>query len=461
MHLTKSIGMIVAAVIAMVAIPAQAETMSQEQMARELASLRQEVAQLKAQSDESWLTERRAEEVKSLISEVLADAETRASLLESGLTAGHKNKFFLASADGKYLLNIYGQLQARYIANFRDTPDSDATDAELAGFQMRRMKLMFGGHIADPKFGYKVTLANTRDEGDTYLEEMWISYKFDNGIGLKFGRMKAPFLREELTSSSRQLAVERSYVNEQFSAGFVEGLAAAYEADMWKVCVAITDGAGSGEEASGSAVAPNKDWNTSDADFAITARADVKLAGEWGQMKDFTAWDGEPMAAFLGAAVHYEEAETGAGGVVNNNDSFISWTIDGSLEYQRFNLYGAVVGMHWDDEAPNADYDVFGIVVQGGYQFPLEGQSVEPFIRYEEVFEDDDIVAPAVFTEDQGLLTVGCNWYLKKHAAKMTVDVVWAMDNLLTGEDGLGLEQDVNADQDDQVALRAQFQLLF
>ena len=63
-----------------------------------LKALKAEVAAMRSANSESWLNERRAEEVKALVREVLADAETRASLAEGGMSAGHNGKaFYLAS----------------------------------------------------------------------------------------------------------------------------------------------------------------------------------------------------------------------------------------------------------------------------------------------------------------------------------------------------------------------------
>jgi hypothetical protein len=52
----------------------------------ELQALKAEVARLRAENGDSWLNQRRAEEVKSLVHEVLADADTRASLAGEGMT---------------------------------------------------------------------------------------------------------------------------------------------------------------------------------------------------------------------------------------------------------------------------------------------------------------------------------------------------------------------------------------
>ena len=60
------------------------------------------------------------------------------------------------------------------------------------------------------------------------------------------------------------------------------------------------------------------------------------------------------------------------------------------------------------------------------------------------------------------VITGGFNYYLKGHAAKFTLDAVFALDPLvgIGVSDSLGLRPDTAGD-DEQIAVRAQFQLLF
>jgi hypothetical protein len=107
-----------------------ADTPTNNELRQEIQALRAEVSAMRSQADDSWLNERRAEEVKTLIHDVLADADTRASLAGDGMTAGHNGHFFLASADGGFLLNVGGQIQFRYIATVtpsRATPTRRTT----------------------------------------------------------------------------------------------------------------------------------------------------------------------------------------------------------------------------------------------------------------------------------------------------------------------------------------------
>ncbi len=98
----------------------------------------------------TWDT-RHTEEIRELIEGVLADADTRTSLQETDLTGGWDGHFFLASSDGNFRVEAGGQLQFRYMHSFRN--DSNADDSR-GGFQNRRVKLIFTGHVIDPSIEY-------------------------------------------------------------------------------------------------------------------------------------------------------------------------------------------------------------------------------------------------------------------------------------------------------------------
>jgi hypothetical protein len=83
----------------------------------EIAQLRAELAEMKAQNGDKWLTEERAAEIKGLVKDVLADAETRTSLQATGATSGYDNGFFIGSADGNFKLKINALAQMRWTYN--------------------------------------------------------------------------------------------------------------------------------------------------------------------------------------------------------------------------------------------------------------------------------------------------------------------------------------------------------
>ena len=431
-------------------------TPSQAAMQSELTALKARLAELEAKQSDTWLNERRAEEVKGLVREVLSDADTRASLLASGQVAGHDGKrFFLASEDGSFLLKIGSQVQFRYAYNSRNL-EGTTTDENEFGFALHRVKLFFDGHIGSPRITYSIGLQVEKTDQDVLLNHAFFGYQLMDGVHIYLGEDKGPLLREELTSSKYQLAVERSAMNEVFTLGRVQGIWLKFDTDdNTKVTVSINDGTNTGE-----AESQDKKFSGDETDIALSARIDIRLAGQWSQMKDFSAWSGEETAVFVGGAVHYEIAETGGGTVTiptatsttTPADEFFVWTLDGSIESEGANLFGAIVGRHFNNIMGVNDIDEFGFVVQGGIMF-IPDKS-EFFARWEWV--DPDV------SHSVNIITVGNNFYMQKHNAKITTDVVWVLNSLrdLGGSSSLNLLGST-MDLRNQVAFRAQFQLVY
>ena len=418
---------------------ASVATAEEDNFQSEIDTLKSRISEMEETQQQSWLNERRAEEVKNLVREVLADAETRSSLLESGMYAGHDGaNFFLKSADDGFLMNVGGLIQSRYVSNDRD--DSGADDSEN-GFEIPRAKVHFSGHIADPRITYSLRLNAASNNNNVSAEEILLGYQLTDTISAWIGQTKAPFLREELTAPSHQQAVERSSINEFFTAGYIQGIGLTWDLhDQVKLAAALSDGSRSGEAA-------DQRFDHDTTDYALTARVDVLLAGDWEQQADFSAWSGEEMAVFVGAAIHDEAGESGGADIDSD-----SWTVDGSVEYNGWSLYAAYVEEDVDDDSAATPT---GTVVQTGYNIPVGENNLEPFVRWEELDSDDG-------TDETELLTIGVNYYLDGHNAKFTLDLVMAQDPI--GDNSVSSVTNLLADaagEDDQTVLRAQFQLLF
>ena len=498
----------------------------------EMATLKSRLAELEARQSSDWLNERRSEEIKSLIHDVLSDADTRASLLENGATAGHNGEnFYLASEDGSFLLQIRGYIQFRHTMRNQDVSDDDSDDSDdiddptgpdgqglrvstgvedenERGFSIPRAKVIFFGHIADPRLNYTISLNVDDETNNVDADEIKISYELADGLTIWGGETKGPFLREEMMEPTHVQGADRSYVNEFFTMGIVQGVGVVWNADEnLTVRVAFTDGANSGEVGGGTpnlftqafgSQAPadedgellafdeddfegcdpvadpddpedsigidcskgvSKDFDEDRTDFAITIRGDLKLSGQWSQWDDHAAWEGEEDALFVGAAFHYEVGETGDSAF--NND-FFSWTVDASYETSGLNIYAAIIGLHTEleDEGKvySDDYDLYGVIVQAGYMIP--NTSWEPFVRWEYVDFDDSINDGFNKYDDLNMLTFGVNHYFNQHAAKFTLDLVYALDAVPIDSQGLGIAAD-HPDDEDQIVVRGQFTLMF
>ncbi len=424
--------------------PAQADQITD--MQAQIDALRAELAQVKNDQGDNWLNERRAEEVKGLIMEVLSDADTRASLLNDGAVAGHDGKhFFIASPDGAFAMYLAGQLDFRYIWNNQDDKAmAPAGDEDEGGFQTRRAKVKLFGHISSPKVKYKVQLSNSRTTGNTMLEEWEVSHQYNDNLQIAAGLMKLPFLREELTSSSKLLAVERTPTNEFFTLNRAEGVRLTYGDDNWVVNFMLSDGSNAG----------TSDFNTDTAELALTLRGDIALIGDLKQGKDFTGWSGDDEALILGGAYHLELGDGRNGGT----SDYHAHTVDLAYENANWNAFAAYIGASIDPDASGAaDRDMTGFVVQGGID--VVPDKVEIFGQW--FFIDGDIAGEDEFDG----CVAGVNVYINGHQTKFTTDVIWLNDNLPTanpfgasaGSTGLGLITGL----EDELAVRSQFQVLF
>lgn len=409
------------------------------------------------------------DEVRAMVAEMLADAESRTSLLQGGGSAGHDGKFFLASPDGNFRLNVSGQMQFRYVLDLNDDadptdPDAVQTDDFDHGLEMRRTKLVFDGHVYSPDLMYKIQGAFNRNGGGFALQDAWIGWRLDGGGVLKAGQFKAPFLREELVSSKYQLAVDRSFTAEFFTANRTQGLMFEQEMDNFRYAVSFNEGVSNGTIGAipiGGSI--NTGFNNDGTDWAFSGRAELLLGGEWGAFKDFTSEPGAALSHMVGAAFHVQGgAEMPAG----DNDDLYAYTVDYSIEGDGWNAFAAFMGNSTDaGTTGGADGDNFGFVVQGGLNLD---EANELYARYDYLGADDGLVG---MNDELSTITVGWNHYVHAHAAKLTVDLNWVLDEginpaagtgggggFFINNPGIGY---LGSNDSDEIYIRAQFQLLF
>ena len=455
--------------------------------------MQQQVNSLTNANDQAWLDERRAEEVKALVKEVLSDADTRASLAESEVTAGHNNKgFFLASEDGTFFLNIWGQLQARYIVDSHHGPNPAGTansafvDTHEDGFQLRRAKIGFEGFVGNPKIDYRILLSADRDLGVINLEDAWLRYSVMDNLKIFAGQFQDVIGHEQMESSKRMMAVERTAVVNILLGGddFTQGAGAEWTVcDYVKLSGTVNDGINSGLAGpvpTGGTGFQNtgNDFNHDSTDIAFSGRVDAKLLGDWenagspvGNAPEIESWSDTPTTLLLGAGVHYElgssndRQTTATLASTGPYDDFILWTVDGMLKTNGLGIAGAFYGEHIDaasgNPASRGNENNWAATVQVAYQ--VIPDKLEPYIQYEWMQVDESIPAN---DHHLNILTGGANYFFKKHALKLTGDVSYLFNNLNSGNalnaglTGVGLTPDI-AGKDGQIVGRVQVQLLF
>jgi hypothetical protein len=472
-----------------------------DDMAQRLAAAEAKIAAMEAASNQNWLTEQRANEIKGLVQDVLADADTRASLLQSGATAGYDKGFIVGSTDGNWLLRINFLMQQRFYWNHA-SDDTVLTpgvipDTNVYGFENTNSVLMLSGHVVNPSWFYRVDV-NFGSPGDYGFDparssnnppgagfasggphtlNAYIGHDCGNGWKAMVGTMKLPLLREELVEDQYQLTVERSNLNYFFTGGYSDGVQIAYEGDKFHVMGMFSDGARMGQTSfyGGPAATTAPLFHSA---YALTGRFEWLAQGTWGQFADFTNANGGENGILVGGAVHYQKDESGLAFVGPGTQKTLILTGDVSAEFGQFNLYGAVV---WSDISdafgvvgpPSVDTNPWGFIVQGGWHF---NDSWELFARYEWLDYDTPTGVLAVSgssPENLSIITVGVNKYFAGHNAKWTTDIAWSTNSLDLTSAGIapagfnmspaavtGFRPD-DGNEDGQFVFRSQLQILF
>ena len=486
--------------------PAFADAAKEAEILRsEVQALRSEVASLRQSQDSDWLNERRATEIKGLIRDVLSDAETRSTLLQEGMMAGNDNgKFFLKSADGNFLMNVSAFAQIRYVGNLQNGRPANTGGDDQNQFQLNRAKIRLDGHIIDPSWGYFFQLAtnapdfdtssnqnteanqamgNIRQNGLVYMQEVGMSKQLNDDIKLYAGVFKTPFLREFLLYETDLLAVDRASATEFFNIGRSAQFMLEYTGfDPFKVYVSINNGSRVNvdpfNDDNGLGLYGNNTTNshnigypvfgTDAVEFAVTARADWKLWGDWSQMDDFVAWRGDDSAMFVGAAVNYELPKDGVARNLGGSLQYFSFTADALWKQNGLSLMAAWMGAkYFDTSGQFNDRDQWGAVAYAAYMVTDE---LQPYIRGEWINSGQ------ASSEDVIGVTFGANYYFARQNAKFTFDVVWFFQGNIPSADAyvfarnpfgpaLGLNNpfDANGTISDNniVAIRGQFQIAF
>ena len=422
---------------------------------RVLEQQQHEIDELRQQVGDNWLTERRAEEIRSLVADVLADVDTRSTLMQNGMTAGWSEHFFLASGDGRFKLQVGGQQQFRYVWSFHDQPDK-----YRGGFENTRTKLTLRGHVISPDLTYLVRGSFFRNAGNFGLEDAWLRYHLDDQWNVRFGQFKLPFNREELVSSAKQLAVERSLINESLNLGRSQGVELAYANATNRASLAFSDGGD--DQVGGFGLVGTSPQNTTalteDTEFTFTGRVEHLAAGSWAQFDDFTSPVNDEYGLLLGIGGHYQQNEyNGAFSFGRNEERWLAWTADVSVEWGGANAFAAFTYHYIDDGGNVGQVTVYGLVVQAGAYFTPK---FEFFTRFEYGLFDVDTANFA----NLYLATFGGNYYFDGHDLKLTADIGFGISQVDSpwNSDIAGWRTDGDIPgAESQVVIRIQFQLLF
>ncbi|CAN5821150.1 hypothetical protein BH11PLA1_BH11PLA1_00230 [soil metagenome] len=465
------------------------------------------------------------DELRAAIAELQADAEGRTSLLQGGATAGYdsggNHKFFVASSDNKFRLNVSGFAQLRYTFNIRDQDGVPGTGvggggfpdtSYVSNFSMRNIAVRFDGHVVNPNLLYNIRI-RTVDGSGLFVDDAFITYNMNDGLYIKGGQFKSAFSRENLMADEYVMGADRSIQELFFSSGRSEGVEFGWKNEAWWVAGTFHDGfntansgflgagfgtfSGAGAPFVGAAGATAGIFPLfGQAAYAVGGRVDWTFDGNREMLADMTSRPGDKSAGALGAAVEWQQSRHGQTstfapvGATNTDRDALNFTFDGQWKQSGWSVMGAVNGsvlmtknttaLVADD---NQDSVNLGFMLQGAYRFTNES---EVFARYDGILLDEDLgnqaFAPAVGGDNSisnnyyNFITFGYNHYFADHAAKFTLDCVLSLNqtspfvgaenptltNIAGGGAAIGgFSGLVGSSKGLEAAVRAQFQIMF
>ncbi|MSR18347.1 MAG: hypothetical protein EXS00_04105 [Phycisphaerales bacterium] len=451
-----------------------------QELSAAIAELRRDVSELRQEADgtQTWLTAERAEQVRQTVADVLADADERASLAADGATSGFKESLWIGSADGNFKMIIRGYMQVRFTFDHRSetTGVADATNNEW-GWEVRRTKLYFEGHMLDPSWKYKTEFTITGGESAPLLEDAYIEKSLGDGLSVRAGQFKAPYLREFNTSDTVTQFADRSTLSSFFSPGRTLGAQLSWEGDAFRISGMFANAVQTKSNYYSSGNLLNLPWtSTKIAQYAFAARAEWLAAGTWGQFKEYTGWCGGQFGALVGLAgeVMKKSNSQGVPATYGDIEPFVAGvTTDLTLQFSGASLATWFAFRQVDPaQAGLAPANQYGVVVQGGYFLT---DTVELIARYEygsaDTMPNGEAASVAVLPSNNGYsvynaASVGLNWYLSKQRLRVTTDLSYAFTGVgafATTSDFLrdGTSPSGQFDASGQVLVRVQLQMMF
>jgi hypothetical protein len=450
MSLTKTVGLFAGTTLLAGAAFGAGDSTNYQQ---EIADLRAEIASMKAQSGDNWLTEQRAAEIKGLVQDVLADADTRASLQGTGATAGFDNGFFLSSADGNFRLNVGGTASARFTYNNRQDSynTTNGTYDNNWGFAIRHTGLSFDGYMFDPSWKYGVSLA-IYDEtaivpsslgynnGQVFLLDAYVMKDFGD-FYVQAGQFKSAITRQGSLNLWDLQMVDMANVDYLFGTQWTQGIKFGFDNDMMRAHVTYSEGVGGnsptlnsqftnyGTSQTGGSYGTASPANQ----LAFDGRAEFKLGGTWAQFDDEQSWQGEEFGLLIGVGGYWQKGRvtpnTATAPANNQNFGGQSWglTADATADFGGFNLFGALyyAGTNGYNTSATAVSDSWGFQVQGG---AFVSEDMEIAARYE--YGDLGTASTGGNVPTESIISAGLNMYFSKNRVKWQSDLGYSFDAL-------------------------------
>jgi hypothetical protein len=386
------------------------------------------IAEMSAQQNGDWLTEQRSEQISGIVQDVLADADTRASLQGTGATSGYNDGFFVQSADGKWSMKINGLFQERW--NMGSQPSSAGNivnDSSTAfGFETTRAALNFSGTLAGVAF-YNARLDWSPYTGNNglsndALEWAYGGWHINDNWSATVGRQKMDVMRSFMVNAEDQQAIERSSYSYYWATSQItNGLKLSGNWDQFRMNGMFSNGATNAGNSG------NRAWDVNDHGWSVTGRGEWLLQGDWSQFNRIGSSKGETAGMLLGVG----------GGYLKNQDSDgeSNWLISGDLSYEAdgWNAYGSATWGQNEPQGGGDSTDSFGFEVGAGMYMDDDN---ELYARWQWLTPG---TGAGDVSSKLNIATIGWNHYIAGPNTKLSADWNWCFsDPSLVNRQGAG-----------------------
>jgi hypothetical protein len=434
-------------------------------------SLEGEVNELRQKDGERTLTAERADEIRSIVRDAMAESGNYASLRGDVSTAGWNDGFFLRSSDGRFLMKFGGLMQTRYIwSNIREVPPNVVatgtadTQEDREGFDLGPWSsLWLNGHLFSPDVTYMVkgywvnsnsTIINDPsappfypqfgdNAGPIQLADAWVRVALDDQWSVRVGQYRAPYSRETLVADSNQMAVDRSVIDYHLGLWYTQGIELESLTDDWRWRLSFDEGGTdniAGELELVGTEPMDRPWYSTDSQFSVTSRLEHKLSGSWEQFAQFTSPQGDETGLLAGVAFHYSVSEPfqpDDASQYGQNEwtgitADLTWMLGGASIYASayWNYIHSdaalpeITGQPFSIPDPST---IWGATIQGSMYVTQKHEVFARFEAGEMQFGDlsNNAQVDPIYGEEHTmtLLTTGLVWYLDGQDLKWTTDM--------------------------------------
>jgi len=262
---------------------------------QELAALRAEVAEVRRMQDEGWMDEVRAQQVRAIVTDVLADSSTRTNEVGPIWRSPYGGGQRIMSGDGNWTFLTAVTEQVKFVYANAYGGDSDPTDQQTAwGIEQRRLNLIMAGTVIDPSISYLFMIQydsqpdRWADTPNTFSPVYaWVQKDFGDGWTVMVGNQNIPWdLQTSFLEGCSLTVGDYSIFNYRFGVGRESGVSTQYQGQDLRVRGGVFSQLGQQYDS----------WDSDETlSAAVAGRAEWKWGSSWDALEVESSFtDSEP-----------------------------------------------------------------------------------------------------------------------------------------------------------------------